>query len=726
MNFFSALFRKKKRTPEPAPAPHETGSSENTSVPNSANLAMETAPKQSFWGKAKNNIENWGSRIRDKADSGASWLYDKADKAADFVGKHGVGLFDKFRDFQDDVHDFAKDTKKKIKNSRIAKGLSAAGNFAAEKARSAGGYISGKVHGIIDKMKEKKEKDKDKESAFSRAGKWIKNKASAAADYISNSAVGRGIGKAKDQFLNSAVGKGLTKAANWTGQKASDAGHWISDKAHAAGDWVSGKVHGIIDKIKEKKEQDKDKESVFSRAGKWIKNKASSAADYISNSSVGRGIGKAKDQFLNSAVGKGLTKAANWTEQKALDAGHWISDKAHTAGNWVADKAKSAKDSIISAKDWGMEKKDQVMKWVSDKKEQASDWIENKKQAIREHDDERYLRRMIRKKGGQHYTDVMRMQEEMMSGDIGNRMKKSADVERLARYSDRQRRYLSEGETDVEDLPEDKKKAENKDDSLLSKVNTASSVLGKADMVNKALDKTKLGKFKIPFAPHIGNGVGMVNSIVKAGVHDKERRQVDAIDDETIKSGFEDENDRELMSSAQKTLSSSLKRQVVSDSADSVKKGLTLGGKIADTVTGGTVGGTASKVGNFFVDAGANIIKDKMKYKDDKRLMKESLFGGEEEYKRIKEKYGMNAREMQILAKQNAKARTIGDVADRRRLEESQAIHRGLGTENSGAHSLMQAAGYADQESRQNLSSKEIAKRMDAPTVERLLKRKTS
>lgn len=717
MSSFSKLLKKKDKTPVPTPQMAANADSAATSVPNSANLAMAraqtpNAPQRSFWQKAKDNVSD-----------AASWVGRKAKGAASWVGGRAVDVFDAVRNTQDDFHDWRKGVKKKIQKAYAGSALQKGVNAVKEAGRSVW-------------------------NGTKKVGSWFKDKAADAAQYIKDSRFAKAMGSAVDTIKT----------------KAGEAGRWVRDKASSAAQYIRdsrfGKAVGsAVDTVKTK----------AGEMGQWVRDKAY----------------EVKDGFVNSKLGKTL-----------INSGRFLKDKAVNIANHVGEKAGKIKG------------------WINDKKDRLNNWFEDKAQAIREHDEERYLQHRVNKLGAGHFAGLINADAEMGEGEISENMRMRADVDRLGRYDDESRDYMTAEEAEqaatenqaahtaangkltdeakegYESVVDGYKSIRDEESSLLENINSGRKItksglrpgdaeeveelslenLGKkgktANKYLKHIDNAlairntigemkdtadtirsgnyeeaaisgmgtagdaadtamSIANFESPAASIFKGGYDMLKGASAAGIHINQKKRVNAIEQDSLLNGAESNRDKKMMLGAQKSMSAQLSRQTVDDVADSVKGGLKFAGGIADVSGAGGLGSAVSSLASIPVDIAKKMITRRMRDKDNKRIMKADLFGGTEEYDRIKHTHGLSKREMQILAKRRTKSRTIDDIADRARLEQAQTVHRTLGKENSGGHSLMKARGYTTHAGRQGLSSDNIAEMLGRERDLESLKRRT-
>lgn len=273
------------------------------------------------------------------------------------------------------------------------------------------------LHGDKAKKKfaEKKERDAKRTAAFAEgtslgnkhldrlvaANDWVRDKMDDFRDFRSGvkekiadkyhgSKFESGVNKTKGWFKG--VGSGIAgmakSAGNWVKDKATDAGTAI--KGSKLGQWVSRKKEERAKKKAEEalKPKEPGKFSKFMTGAKnWVSDKAKSAGTAIKESKLGQWVSRKKEERAKKKAAE-AQKEPGWFKKTAAAAGEkiksgagWVKDKAVKGGTWVKNKAVKAG------------------KWLSKKKDDISDWIEEKKQAYADHDDQRYLKRLVRKGG---------------------------------------------------------------------------------------------------------------------------------------------------------------------------------------------------------------------------------------------------------------------------------------------------------------------------------------
>lgn len=283
--------------------------------------------------------------------------------------------------------------------------------------------------------------EKAKEKAGS-AKDWIADKASKAGNAITGGAVSafdavrnaqddfhewrKGV---KDKISNAYEGSALQKGVNSVKGKLSDAGAWIKGKAKAAGGWVKDKATSAANYVKDSafgKAVGSAATAVKDKAkavGGWVKDKATTAADYVKNSAVGKAVGSAATAVKDKAIAAGNAVKNSKFGQAVGTAGRWVKDKAVSAANYVGEKYGAAR------------------KWVNEKKDSISEWFEDKAEAVRQHDEARYLEHR-KKKIGDFETNLDEAEADMLADpEISKNLRMRDDVDRLMQYDDESRDY---------------------------------------------------------------------------------------------------------------------------------------------------------------------------------------------------------------------------------------------------------------------------------------------
>jgi hypothetical protein len=673
-------------------------SAEGFSVP----TASDSAAIQGWapWDKLKRGLSSAGGWISDKAKragnaissayegsvlqkgvNGAAAVGNGIARGAVAAGKgiaRGVvGAYDGIMNLKDDIHDAKK---------------------------SAGRWIKGKYEGSglqrgVNAVK----------GGLSAAGHWVANKASAGKDWVVDKATA-----AKNAISDAYEGSGLQRGVNAVKGGLSSAGHWVADKASAAGHWVADKATAAKNAISDAYEGSGLQRGVnavkggLSSAGHWVANKARGVKNAISNAYEGsllqRGV---------NAVGGGLK----------------------TAGGWVVDKAKSVK------------------KWVGDTKEQIQNWWEDTKDSIHAHDDDRYLKHRL-KKYGNEFGDAYNSASQEMDNDetLKENLKHRADVKYLAKYNEDDRDYTGDGTVKDDDDDDnesfvDKIKsgigdkignpAENNHEfasnmgalvpNALEPVNNVTDTLDNVDYASRGIKAiaggSKLGRAASrvsqtagdwseaigdidPTGGILGDSTGIMSNAVNLAMQAKRKSNLNKLSGDDVTNGITDAGSQKMMLGAKESVSGKNDRDMVSSMGGIVSSSLGLAGDLM----GGTPGTAISKIGGFVADNVTDSITSNMKDKENDRMVKNDIFGGEDNYKHFKNKHNtsnhaLTKRALRILMQEKTGSRNVNDIAERVRMEQAQTIHRHLGTESgdTGADRLMEALGHRTKESRANL-----------------------
>ena len=84
-------------------------------------------------------------------------------------------------------------------------------------------------------------------------------------------------------------------------------------------------------------------------------------------------------------------------------------------------------------------------KWLSKKKDDISDWIEEKKQAYADHDDQRYLKRLVRKGGASALNAIALADQDLKHGEYSGNVKHRAEA--LRDYDEEKRQFMTDEES---------------------------------------------------------------------------------------------------------------------------------------------------------------------------------------------------------------------------------------------------------------------------------------
>lgn len=256
------------------------------------------------------------------------------------------------------------------------------------------------------------------------------------ADKYHGSKFESGVNKTKGWFKG--VGSGIAgmakSAGNWVKDKATDAGTAI--KGSKLGQWVSRKKEDRAKKKAEEalKPKEPGKFSKFMTGAKnWVSDKAKSAGTAIKESKLGQWVSRKKEERAKKKAAE-AQKEPGWFKKTAAAAGEkiksgagWVKDKAVKGGTWVKNKAVKAG------------------KWLSKKKDDISDWIEEKKQAYADHDDQRYLKRLVRKGGASALNAIALADQDLKHGEYSGNVKHRAEA--LQDYDEEKRQFMTDEES---------------------------------------------------------------------------------------------------------------------------------------------------------------------------------------------------------------------------------------------------------------------------------------
>ena len=614
----------------------------------------ETAPIQGWapWDKAKKKMASGKAWLKNKAEKAKAWDQEKTAAFAEGTSlgnKHLdrlVAAHDWVRDRADDLHDFNKGVKKKIADKYHGSTLESGINGAKD-------WLVGAKNWTADKAKSAGETIKG-----SKLGQWVSRKKEERAKKKAEEA-----NKPKEPGK---ISQFMTGAKNWVSEKATSAGEAI--KGSKLGQWVSRKKEERAKKKAEEALHPKEpgKISKFMTGAKnWVSEKATSAGNAIKESKVG---------------------------QLAKSAGNWVKDKSVRTGNWVKDKAVRAG------------------KWASETKDNISDWVEDKKQAYADHEDQRYLKRIVRKGGAGVLNNIALADQELKHGEYSGNVKHRA--EELKDYDEEKRRYMTDEEASaaaaakeaepmsmgkVADFLGDNvdlvgsvtsahaaRKRGNGQQAALDSMDAMNSVMGYATKAMKNMN--------LPGLSAAGDVVEMGTTIGKLGINGYQKYKLHGIDEAAQTQGV-DEADQKYMRIANKGYNSQLNDDLRSGAGNVLKYGVSALGSGLDTVTGGVT----SKVANVLnkgIDLGVDHFNSADRAKTDRHIGYEDLFGSMEAAKSFKHKHGLDKTTMEILMKRNTGSRSTGDLANRSRYEAARVNHQYLAKSgDNGAKKMMAAFG---------------------------------
>lgn len=576
------------------------------------------------------------------------------------------------------------------------------------------------------KFAEKKERDAKRTAAFAEgtslgnkhldrlvaANDWVRDKMDDFRDFRSGvkekiadkyhgSKFESGVNKTKGLFKG--VGSGIAgmakSAGNWVKDKATDAGTAI--KGSKLGQWVSRKKEERAKKKAEEalKPKEPGKFSKFMTGAKnWVSDKAKSAGTAIKESKLGQWVSRKKEERAKKKAAE-AQKEPGWFKKTAAAAGEkiksgagWVKDKAVKGGTWVKNKAVKAG------------------KWLSKKKDDISDWIEEKKQAYADHDDQRYLKRLVRKGGASVLNSIALADQDLKHGEHSGNVKHRAEA--LRDYDEEKRQFMTDEESKAAKAA---KKAEplsagkvldavgdNVDvvGSVMSahdarkRGNSQQAALDSMDAINSGMGYVTKGlsSLDLPGLSAVGDVAEMGTTIGKLGIHSYQKHKLNGVDEAGQTAGV-DEADQKYMRIAHSGYGNTLDQEIRSGVGDVAKYGISALGSGLSAVTGG-VSSTVAKGLNKAVDLGVSHMNSSAREKTDSEIGYEDIFGSVEAAKKFKSKHSIDKNTMEILMRRNTGSRSMSDLADRSRYEAARVNHQYLAREgDNGAKKMMAAFG---------------------------------
>lgn len=576
------------------------------------------------------------------------------------------------------------------------------------------------------KFAEKKERDAKRTAAFAEgtslgnkhldrlvaANDWVRDKMDDFRDFRSGvkekiadkyhgSKFESGVNKTKGWFKG--VGSGIAgmakSAGNWVKDKATDAGTAI--KGSKLGQWVSRKKEERAKKKAEEalKPKEPGKFSKFMTGAKnWVSDKAKSAGTAIKESKLGQWVSRKKEERAKKKAAE-AQKEPGWFKKTAAAAGEkiksgagWVKDKAVKGGTWVKNKAVKAG------------------KWISKKKDDISDWIEEKKQAYADHDDQRYLKRLVRKGGASALNAIALADQDLKHGEYSGNVKHRAEA--LRDYDEEKRQFMTDEESKAAKAA---KKAEplsagkvldavgdNVDvvGSVMSahdarkRGNSQQAALDSMDAINSGMGYVTKGlsSLDLPGLSAVGDVAEMGTTIGKLGIHSYQKHKLNGVDEAGQTAGV-DEADQKYMRIAHSGYGNTLDQDIRSGVGDVAKYGISALGSGLSAVTGG-VSSTVEKGLNKAVDLGVSHMNSSAREKTDSEIGYEDIFGSVDAAKKFKSKHSIDKNTMEILMRRNTGSRSMSDLADRSRYEAARVNHQYLAREgDNGAKKMMAAFG---------------------------------
>lgn len=557
-----------------------------------------------------------------------------------------VAANDWVRDKMDDFRDFRSGVKEKIADKYHGSKFESGVNKTK-------GWFKGVGSGIAGMAKS--------------AGNWVKDKATDAGTAIKGSKLGQWVSRKKEERAKKKAeealkpkepgkfSKFMTGAKNWVSDKAKSAGGWISDKAKAAGSAIKGSKLGQWVSRK-KEERAKKKAAEAQKEPGWFKKTA-------------------------AAAGEKIKSGAGWVKDKAVKGGTWVKNKAVKAG-----------------------------KWLSKKKDDISDWIEEKKQAYADHDDQRYLKRLVRKGGASALNAIALADQDLKHGEYSGNVKHRAEA--LRDYDEEKRQFMTDEESKAAKAA---KKAEplsagkvldavgdNVDvvGSVMSahdarkRGNSQQAALDSMDAINSGMGYVTKGlsNLDLPGLSAVGDVAEMGTTIGKLGIHSYQKHKLNGVDEAGQTAGV-DEADQKYMRIAHSGYGNTLDQEIRSGVGDVAKYGISALGSGLSAVTGG-VSSTVAKGLNKAVDLGVSHMNSSAREKTDSDIGYEDIFGSVDAAKKFKSKHGIDKNTMEILMRRNTGSRSMSDLADRSRYEAARVNHQYLAKEgDNGAKKMMAAFG---------------------------------
>ena len=494
------------------------------------------------------------------------------------------------------------------------------------------------------------------------------------------------------------------------------------DRLVAANDWVRDKMDdfrdfrsGVKEKIADKYHGSKFESGVnktkgwfkgvgsgiagmAKSAGNWVKDKATDAGTAIKGSKLGQWVSRKKEERAKKKAEE-AQKEPGWFKKTAAAAGEkiksgagWVKDKAVKGGTWVKNKAVKAG------------------KWISKKKDDISDWIEEKKQAYADHDDQRYLKRLVRKGGASALNAIALADQDLKHGEYSGNVKHRAEA--LRDYDEEKRQFMTDEESKAAKAA---KKAEplsagkvldavgdNVDvvGSVMSahdarkRGNSQQAALDSMDAINSGMGYVTKGlsSLDLPGLSAVGDVAEMGTTIGKLGIHSYQKHKLNGVDEAGQTAGV-DEADQKYMRIAHSGYGNTLDQEIRSGVGDVAKYGISALGSGLSAVTGG-VSSTVAKGLNKAVDLGVSHMNSSAREKTDSEIGYEDIFGSVDAAKKFKSKHSIDKNTMEILMRRNTGSRSMSDLADRSRYEAARVNHQYLAKEgDNGAKKMMAAFG---------------------------------
>ncbi len=436
---------------------------------------------------------------------------------------------------------------------------------------------------------------------------------------------------------------------------------------------------------------------------------------YLINGLVGIYVGPALLKSLSGKLGQWvIRKKEERAKKKAAEAQKepgWFKKTAAAAGEKIKSGAGWVKDKAVKGGTWMKNKAVKAGKWLSKKKDDISDWIEEKKQAYADHDDQRYLKRLVRKGGASALNAIALADQDLKHGEYSGNVKHRAEA--LRDYDEEKRQFMTDEESKAAKAA---KKAEplsagkvldvvgdNVDvvGSVMSahdarkRGNGQQAALDSMDAINSGMGyvTTALKNVDLPGLSAVGDVAEMGTTIGKLGIHSYQKHKLNGVDEAAQNAGV-DEADQKYMRIAHSGYGNTLDQEIRSGVGDVAKYGISALGSGLSAVTGGGVSSTVAKGLNKAVDLGVGHLNSSAREKTDSDIGYEDIFGSVEAAKKFKSKHSIDKSTMEILMKRNTGSRSMSDLADRSRYEAARVNHQYLAREgDNGAKKMMAAFG---------------------------------
>ncbi len=709
--------KKKKQENAPVQSPANSAASDPQASAAQA-PASPAAPKKSFIEKAKGKAASAKAWLKEKGANAKKGMGNALSAIGNYSKNRVIDTFDSIRNAQDDFHDWRKGVKKKIKNA----------------------YEGSSLQNGVNAVK----------GAFGKAGSWVKDKASSAANYVKNSAFGKAVGS----------------AATTVKDKAKDAGVWVKDKAVKAGGWIKDKASSAANYVKD---------SAFGKAvgsaATTVKDKASSAANYVKNSSFGKAVGSAAHKVKGGAI-----NLANKVGEKYGSAKKWVGEKTDNVKHWIQDKKAAIKDHDDKRYLFHQASKDKtyamrmmaalnVMKQgqIGENVAHRSDveHLGRYDEENRTYDPTAAAESGIRQlcttlASGNHEQNAEPVGAQMTdegkkgwgnavedlfggSGSIADFLDDSIDDYNkvkmgigLAKPKFNEDGEFDFGEFDLEDhgkIGKGISDGMNGVKTAVSARNIIKNIAGgiksakAGNMMNMAMSlgdtvnegMSIAGNFtdSLPFN-FVNDSVDLLRNGMNFGIHSKQKHDVNKLTKEDLGKGITNDHNKRMIANAQNSISGKLSRDQVNDVSEMIQSGFKLGGRIADVSGAGGVGTAVAKLINVPVNLITKGATSKMKQKNNKKIVQNDLFGNHDIYHSVKETHGLNRKSMDLLMQMATNMGSMDEIANMAKTDQAIALHQTLGGDgDTGADALMSGVGYKTKAGRQSLGLDDIKEVLD-------------